>query len=169
MLQENPQAADDLLKEAIKHAQAATDDVRRVVYELRPPALDDLGLIGAIQAHIHKLETGGLEVDFKTPDKLPSLPAAVEVASYLIIQEALANVMRHSGANKCKILISTNGNLHSEIQDQGRGITAKHHLGVGLSSMRQRSEELGGKFQVTSALNGGTNIIEDFPLRVAEE
>jgi signal transduction histidine kinase len=164
LLQENPQRADNLLKEAIKHAQAATEDVRRVVYELRPPALDDLGLIGAIQAHIHKLEAGELEIDLAYPAKLPLLPAAVEVACYLIIQEALANVIRHSGASKCQVLISVNGSLHFEIQDQGQGIPVEHHQGIGLGSMRQRAEELGGKFQIVSTLNGGTNIMVDLPL-----
>jgi signal transduction histidine kinase len=169
MLQQDPQAADDLLKEAIKQAQAATDDVRRVVYELRPPALDDLGLIGAIQASVHKLETGGLKIDLETPEKLPALPAAVEVACYLIIQEALANIIRHSGSNECKIMITTKGNLHLEIQDHGRGIPPKHHRGVGLHSMRQRTEELGGNFELKSLTQGGTNVIVDLPLKVDED
>ena len=169
ILQQDPQAADDLLKEAIKHAQAATDDIRRVVYDLRPPALDDLGLIGAIQAHIRKLDYVGLKIDLETPKKLPALPAAVEVACYLIIQEALANIVRHSGAKFCKISLSINGNLHFEIRDRGQGIPAKHHPGVGLSSMRQRAEELDGKFQIDSIQNSGTNVIVDLPLTVAEE
>ena len=168
MLQENPQAADDLLKEAIKHAQNATEDVRRVVYELRPPALDDLGLIGAIQAHIHKVEAGGLEIKFTYPEKLPPLPAAVEVACYLIIQEALANIVRHSGAKTCQISILLNENLHLEIQDQGQGISPNHHHGVGLRSMRQRAEELGGRFQITTPQIGGTQVIVDLPLRENE-
>jgi signal transduction histidine kinase len=169
MLQQDPQAADDLLKEAIKHAQAATDDVRRVVYELRPPALDDLGLIGAIQAYAHKLEAGGLEIDLDIPVKLPTLPAAAEVACYLIIQEALTNVMRHSGSNECRILITTNGNLHIEIKDEGRGISPEHRRGVGLRSMRQRAEELGGSFEVKSPIQGGTQVVIDLPLQMDED
>lgn len=169
MLQQDPQAVDDLLKEAIKHAQSATDDVRRVVYDLRPPALDDLGLIGAIKAHIHKLASGGLNIDLNTPDELPSLPAAVEVACYLIIQEALTNVVRHSDAKNCKISISINNNLLLEIRDRGIGIPSKHHHGVGLNSMRQRTEELGGKFQIYSPPNGGTNLIVGLPLTIDEE
>jgi signal transduction histidine kinase len=168
LLQQDPRAADDLLKEAIKHAQAATDDVRRVVYELRPPALDDLGLMGAIQAYAHKLEAGGLKIDLEITEKLPALPAAVEVACYLIIQEALANVIRHSSSNECKILISTNGNLHLEIKDEGRGIPPGHPRGVGLHSMQQRAEELGGNFEVKSPSHGGTKVIVDLPLKVDE-
>jgi signal transduction histidine kinase len=103
------------------------------------------------------------------PDKLPPLPAAVEVACYLIIQESLANVIRHSDANKCQISISTNGNLHLDIQDHGKGIPSKHHPGVGLGSMRQRAEELGGRFQIYSLLNGGTSIIVDLPLEMDED
>jgi len=164
MLHQDPQMADDLLKEAIKHAQAATDDIRRVVYDLRPPALDDLGLIGAIQAHTHTLESGGLKIDLETPKKLPPLPAAVEVACYLIIQEALANVIRHSGAKFCKILLTINGSLHIEIRDHGGGFPARPHRGVGLNSMRQRAEELDGRFQIISPPDGGTKLIADLPL-----
>ena len=166
ILQENPQAADDLLKEAIKHAQTATDDIRRVVYDLRPPALDDLGLKGAIQAHIHKIELGGLEINLETPDTMPSLPAAVEVACYLIIQEALTNVIRHSNAKYCEIILSTNGSLHIEIRDQGRGIPAQPNRGVGLDSMRQRAEELDGSFQIISTPTSGTKLIVDLPLTI---
>jgi len=166
ILQENPQAADDLLKEAIKHAQTATDDIRRVVYDLRPPALDDLGLKGAIQAHIHKIELGGLEINLETPDTMPSLPAAVEVACYLIIQEALTNVIRHSNAKYCEIILSTNGSLHIEIRDQGRGIPAQPNRGVGLDSMRQRAEELDGSFQIISTPTSGTKLIIDLPLTI---
>ena len=169
LLREEPQAADELLSEAIKHAQAATDDVRRVVYELRPPALDDLGLIGAIQAHVHKLESGGLHIDLDIPDQLPTLPAAVEVACYLIIQEALANVIRHSGSDYCKVSLSINGELHIEISDTGQGISPDHQPGVGLNSMRQRVSELDGKILIKSTPKGGTNIIVDLPLRMDEE
>jgi signal transduction histidine kinase len=164
MLQQDSRAADDLLKEAIKHAQAATDDVRRVVYDLRPPALDDLGLIGAIQAHIHKLESSGLMINLEAPEKLPSLPAAVEVACYLIIQEALSNIIRHSRANYCKVLLSINGNFHFEINDNGQGIPTDHHQGVGLISMRQRTEELYGSFQIITSPSNGTKLIVDLPI-----
>jgi signal transduction histidine kinase len=168
MLADDPKAADDLLKEAIKHAQAATDDIRRVVYELRPPALDDLGLIGAIKAHIHKIELGGLKIEMESPDQLPALPAAVEVACYLIVQEALANVIRHSGKNHCKIMLSVNAVLHIEIRDQGVGLPAQPHHGVGLESMRQRAEELDGSFQIFSPPVGGTNLIVELPLTISE-
>jgi signal transduction histidine kinase len=169
VLANDPKAADNLLKEAVKHAQAATDDIRRVVYDLRPPALDDLGLIGAIQAHIHKIELGGLKIKMEFPDQLPDLPAAVEVACYLIVQEALANVIRHSGAEHCKIILLVNTCLHIEIQDQGRGIPAQAQRGVGLESMRQRAEELDGSFEIFSSQNGGTNLIVELPLRIGKE
>ena len=104
----------------------------------------------------------------ETPGKLTSLPAAVEVACYLIIQEALTNIIRHSGAEKCKISISLNANLHIEIKDQGSGLPSEHHRGIGLASMRQRAEELDGRFQIDSSPNGGTNITVDLPLMMDE-
>jgi signal transduction histidine kinase len=168
MLHKNPQAADDLLSEAIKHAQAATNDIRRVVYDLRPAALDDLGLTGAIQTYIHKIETGGLVIHFEYPEKLPALPAAVEVACYLIVQEALTNILKHADASKCMMSITTNGNLHLEIQDDGRGIPSKIKPGLGLRSMRQRAEELSGTFQITSLKGSGTNLLVDLPLNMDE-
>jgi signal transduction histidine kinase len=164
MLQENPQAADELLEEAIKHAQTATDDVRRVVYDLRPPALDDLGLVGAIETYIHKLEAGGLNICLEIPAKLPPLPAAVEVACYLIIQEALTNVTRHAAADTCFVTLVVSDNFQVKIQDQGQGIPPNAQPGVGLRSMRQRAEELGGSFQITSMPDQGTTVLVELPL-----
>jgi signal transduction histidine kinase len=164
----DPQKADDLLKQAIKHAQSATDDVRRVVYELRPPALDDLGLIEAIQAHLNRLETGGLEIKLQKPEQLPPLPAAVEVATYLIIQEAINNIIRHANAENCQVSISIDHMLHIEIQDHGRGITENHPHGIGLNSMRQRAEELNGSFRIDLPITGGTKLIIDLPLVLEE-
>ena len=103
------------------------------------------------------------------PDQLPALPAAVEVACYLIVQEALANVIRHSGEKRCKIILSANAGLHIEIRDQGVGLPTQLHRGVGLESMRQRSEELDGSFQIFSHPNGGTKLIVDLPLTISKE
>ncbi len=166
LITKEPQNADALLAEAIRHAQTATEDVRRLVYDLRPPALDDLGLIGALEAQIQRFEPGNMQIRLSVPDTLPSLPAAVEVACYLISQEALNNVMRHSGASTCKITLSVNEVLHLEIQDNGTGIQSERGSGVGLHSMRQRAQELGGSFKIESRLGEGTIIIVQLPMNL---
>jgi signal transduction histidine kinase len=169
LLSEDPQAADELLKEAIKHAQTATEDIRRVVYDLRPPALDDLGLDGAIRAQAQRFESDKLQIDLRVPETMPSLPAAVEVACYLIFQEALTNVVRHANADRCNISITINDGLELEIKDDGQGLAQDHPLGVGLNSMRQRAEELGGSFQIDSSPHAGTRIITHLPLKIDED
>lgn len=169
LLSQDPQSADELLKEAIKHAQAATEDVRRVVYDLRPPALDDLGLIGAMRAQAQRFESNEMQIDLTLPDSIPPLPAAVEVACYMIFQEALTNVLRHSGAAHCTISLKTNDNLELEICDDGRGIRGDRHTGVGLNSMRQRAEEVGGVFQIILPPEGGTLVSVNLPTKLDEE
>lgn len=159
LLSDDPKTADHLIQQAIKHAQTSTDDLRRLVYDLRPPALDDLGLIGAMQSRAHHFESEGLRITLDLPDSLPQLPAAVEVACYMIFQEALTNVVRHAGASECAVILKVKPELVLSIIDNGRGIDPQHASGVGLNSMRQRAEELGGNFQVLSSPHKGTHLI----------
>jgi len=169
LLSQDPQSADELLKEAIKHAQVATEDIRRVVYDLRLPALDDLGLIGAMRAQAQRFESNELQIELNLPDSIPPLPAAVEVACYLIFQEALTNALRHSKAAHCTIALKASGNLELEVYDDGMGLQVDHHKGVGLNSMRQRAEELGGTFQIGSPPEGGTRLFVNLPMKFDEE
>ena len=169
LLAQDPQSADELLKEAIKHAQAATEDIRRVVYDLRPPALDDLGLLGAIRAQAQRFDSNELKIDLQVPESIPALPAAVEVACYMIFQEALTNVIRHAGADDCSISLKTNMGLELEVVDNGQGLGLDLQTGVGLNSMRQRAEELGGTFQILSPPEGGTRLTVNLPLKMNRE
>jgi signal transduction histidine kinase len=93
------------------------------------------------------------------------LPAAVEVATYRIIQEALTNVTRHARANTCKVSLSINGHLDIAIEDDGIGISTPHHAGVGLKSIYERVDELGGSCQIESHLGMGTRIKVSLPRR----
>lgn len=161
---ENPETADQLLAEAIKHAQAATDDIRRVVHDLRPPALDDLGLIDAIKSLGEQFEPGGVRITMNLPEALPPLPAAVETACYMICQEALNNVTRHSGAPECRIGMVCKTDLVLEVWDNGQGISPESRPGVGLTSMRQRAEQLGGTFEIKSVPGNGTRLTSSLPL-----
>ncbi|HEY6581207.1 MAG TPA: ATP-binding protein [Rubrobacter sp.] len=140
--------------------------MRRLVYGLRPPALDALGLLAALRTHADHQNDGGTRVTVKAPDALPPLPAAVEVAVYRIVMEALNNVVRHSDASNCEVRLSLDdepGMLTLEVHDDGRGIEADHKSGVGLSSMRERAEELGGTCVVEAVPSDGTRVLARLP------
>jgi signal transduction histidine kinase len=148
-------------------AQEAILDVRRLVYALRPPALDDLGLLGALQQSATRYENGQLQFTFDLPESLPELPAAVETAVYRITQEAMTNVVRHAQATKCTICLShADNDLTVTIRDNGQGLSPEYHAGVGLNSMRERAEELNGRCVIQSLPEGGTQVQAQLPLEV---
>jgi signal transduction histidine kinase len=171
----DPGAADALLTELEAQTEAALADVRRLVYDLRPPALDELGLAGAIREAAAQYgagkgsgDTGRLHISVETPETLPSLPAAVEVAAYRIAQEALTNVVRHAGARGCVIRLSMGGALELEITDDGVGLPEDRRAGVGLTSMRERAAELGGTCVIEATPGGGTRVLARLPLPDSE-
>ncbi len=160
---------DAALVDLTARTQDALFDIRRLVYALRPPALDELGLLSAVRQAVAQYDrrgTGGFAVALELPESLPALPAAVEVAAYRIVQEALANVVRHSAARTCRLVLSMDDActlLHIRILDDGCGVPTHHPAGVGLVSMRERAEELGGRFTITSSPTGGTAVTADLP------
>lgn len=167
LLESYPERSGALLEEITTQTQEAVTDVRRLVYGLRPPALDDLGLLGALRAQAGHGDHGGLLVTVEAPDELPPLPAAVEVAAYRIIQEAIANSTRHAEARNCTVRISQEEQarvLRLEVTDDGRGISGDRPAGVGLHSMRERAEELGGSCKVEAVPHGGTRVRATLPL-----
>ena len=157
-------AADELLSDLAGRAHEAVADVRRSVHALRPPVLDELGLIPALRETAAQYGANDLTVSVRTPDALPPLPAAVEVAAYRIAQEAITNVARHAGARHCAVRLELDprgGVLRLEVEDDGRGMGAGR--GVGLHSMRERAEELGGTLVVGPAPEGGTRVRAELP------
>jgi signal transduction histidine kinase len=162
--------AEALLADLAERTQAAVADIRRLVYALRPPALDELGLVGALRqvASASDMQApDGLRVGVDTPDRLPPLAAAVEVAAFRIAQEALTNVVRHARARTCtlRVQLATAG-LRLSIEDDGVGLTASRGIGIGLASMRERAEELGGTFAIEPRPGGGTRVQVVLPLPV---
>lgn len=157
----DPVRADTLLLAVTERAQETVADIRRLVHGLRPPALDDLGLIGALRSQAAHGDHNGLRVSVEVPVEIPPLPAAVEVACYRIVQEAMTNVVRHADADGCTVRLAfdaTSNILSLEIADDGRGIPADRRAGVGLHSMRERAEELGGSFEIIALPEGGTLV-----------
>src|SRR5947209_14365002 len=117
-------AADTLLLELNGDIETTVSDIRRLVSNMRPPSLDELGLVGAIRERVaqstHTREADhvdGLHILVEAPESLPMLPAAVEVAAYRIVQESLTNVVRHAHASACRIHLSLNELLSLEIRD----------------------------------------------------
>lgn len=167
MIHTNPSEAAHLLERSIEQAQAALADIRRLVYGLRPPALDELGLVGALEQSARQHQHTSVTIEAPAP--FPSLPAAVEVAAYRIIQEALKNAIEHGKAKNCVTSISFDdglapGSLCFTIRDDGVGLPEVVTPGVGLISMRERTEELGGAFTIHPRQAGGTEVEVRLPL-----
>ena len=168
LMRRDPDAAEELLLELKADAQNAVTDIRRLVYGLRPPALDDLGLLGALRETAAQYGSKGLDVAIEAPKSLPPLSAAVEVAAYRIAQEALTNVARHARAGSGTVRLAIeDGTLRVEIRDDGVGMPRADrtgHAGVGLTSMRERATELGGSLHVGPMPEGGTRVLATLPL-----
>ncbi|WP_328709995.1 sensor histidine kinase [Microbispora hainanensis] len=144
----DPERSARLLLDLRADLTAAIADIRRLVYNLRPPALDELGLLGALRQRAQdswRHEHAGYVVTIDAPDGLPPLPAGVEVAAYRIATEAVTNALRHGGATACRVsLRADHAALHVEVSDNGSGGAGAWPHGVGLRSMHERAGELGG-------------------------
>ncbi|MGY1690923.1 histidine kinase [Geodermatophilus sp. SYSU D01105] len=154
-----PEDADRLLRQARDDVSAALGDVRRLVHDLRPPALDDLGLAGAVRQQAERLLAPRVAVTVDAGE-LADLPAAVEVAAYRIASEALANVARHASATAVRVSLACDGDgaLVVTVADDGVGIDPAAPAGVGLVSLRERAAELGGRCSVSCPPEGGTVV-----------
>jgi two-component system, NarL family, sensor kinase len=165
LIDEDPEEADRVIRELREETQSAIADIRRVAHQLRPPALDQLGLVSAIRAFAEGLSgKHGLRVEVRSSDHMPNLPAAVEVAAYRIVLESLTNVARHAGADGCEVEVTVNGELRLSISDDGIGLDDSRPAGVGLASMRERTSELGGKLEVSGRNGRGTRVVATLPL-----
>lgn len=164
LIRSDPDRAVEVLRRLRRETSAAISDVRRLVDDLRPPALDELGLVGALRERAEQLSDGsGLVVALRAPDVLPSLPAAVEVAAFRIATEALTNAVRHAGASSIEVGISLADGLRVEVRDDGRTGSGTWRPGVGLRSMSERAAELGGSYRAGPAQDGG-RVVATLPL-----
>jgi signal transduction histidine kinase len=159
----DPIQARRLLDGLIEQTQDAVADVRRLGSELRPPALDALGLIGALRMLAE--QANGLRVEVAAPDNLPPLPAAVEVAAYRIAAEAVRNTVRHANGSACRLHVALDRcrGLLLEVVDDGRGIGTDRGSGVGLAAMGERAAELGGTLTIGNRSPHGTVISAILP------
>jgi signal transduction histidine kinase len=174
-MRSDPEQAEQLVSHLEQELQSAIGEVRRLFETLRPPALDQLGLVAAVREHIGILATrmrtdedSPHQVSFELQDSgdLAGLPAIVEIAAYRIVCEALTNVVRHSGARTCMVSLIRDNGLRVEVIDDGVGITGQPGRGLGLGSMRERAAELGGTFVIDAPPLGGTRIVAWLPIQM---
>lgn len=153
-----PGEATELLDRLRADAGGALEDVRRLINDLRPPALDDCGLVEALRraaAGIDRRADGSaLAVSVEAPTVLPDLPAAVEVAAYRIATEALTNVARHSSATTATVSLDVGIDLTVRILDNGEPGVHPWLPGVGLRSMHERATEIGGHVSAGPSQHG---------------
>lgn len=178
-----PDQAIKLLGDLRSVIRTTVDEIRTMVHDLRPPTLDEFGLLGAIRARMEDVQktvaqeeegtstcTYSLQIKLNAPEQLPDLPAAIEVAAYRIITEALVNVVKHAKASQCVINITSNSgdSFIIEVTDDGIGLPA--HIkpsgsgGIGLKSIRERTEELGGRCIFEKIETGGTQVKAWLPI-----
>jgi two-component system, NarL family, sensor kinase len=166
----DPARASDLVGQLRADTTAAIGDIRRLVEGLRPPALDDLGLVGSLRQQSARLaqrsDGGSVGVRMDAPDELPPLPAAVEVAAYRIVTEAMTNAARHSDATSIKVTLALldGERLRIEVSDDGGGTGRSWQAGFGLISMRERAAELGGTCEAGPGPDGGGRVAAILPL-----
>jgi signal transduction histidine kinase len=167
----DPDGAARLLKAQISATRELIRDVRGLVYNLRPPALDQLGLTAALRTRADYLAQprpdGGstTRIDVVDEGPLGDLPAAVEVAAFWIGVEAMSNAVRHACATRCEVRLVRDGDLDIQIRDDGRGLPEPVIPGGGLISMRERAEELGGTCTLRQGEGGGTVVEAHLPIR----
>lgn len=142
--------------------RACTREVRQLVDQLRPAALDR-GLEAALRTECERFDGPQLTVRLRVEQDLGGLPAAVEVAAYRVVAEALANVARHAGAAGCEVTVRRAADLVIEVTDDGIGFAGPRAGGVGLESMRERAAELGGRCEIAEVPPHGTRVRVSLP------
>jgi signal transduction histidine kinase len=175
VMADDPETAELLLANLVDQAQATVDEVRRIVHGLRPPALDDMGLNGALEVLTYGFVTPSLHVTLTVSTAGLPLAAATEVAVYRIAQEALTNISRHAHARAADVTLDAvtlagEGQwLVLTICDDGMGLPPQPDYGLGLQSMRSRAEELGGRLTTLPNAPTGCCIVAQLPLTLGEE
>lgn len=167
------------LQAMIETIKSVINDMREIIYNLRPMSLDNLGLLVTVDAYCLQLKKNyDMEVVFQKPEEEPMISSIGKVTLYRILQEACGNVVKHAKASKIDILLSyENGKLSLIVQDNGIGFDTTNLIepekqqfhGFGLSMMKERVSLLGGMMQIQSMLGEGTTVAVEIPLDEKEE
>lgn len=166
LVDSDPEKSKQLLKDLKGQVKETVAEIRRLVYALRPPVLDEFGLVSAIREHTAQYSgPNGMQIIFDVTEPLPSLPAAVEVAAYRIVLEAFTNSVRHAKVTTCQIQIKMeNQTLLLNVSDNGNGLPKGNRAGVGFTSMRERAQELGGECVIENNPAGGVTVRARLPV-----
>jgi signal transduction histidine kinase len=154
-----------LLSSAEVQLQQCAQEVRRIVDDLRPPDLDELNLVEALQRRLAALDLSNstTTISLYIRDEVQGIPADIEAAAYRVIMEAVTNVLRHADASACSVTLSVDDRLLIDVADNGRRVSPQLQPGVGLSSMRTRAAELGGTVNIDIGPRGGTTVHVELP------
>jgi two-component system NarL family sensor kinase len=167
LIDDDPAATRELLGSMRSDVRSAIAGIRRLVDDLRPAALDEFGLVEALRRRIEqasrRVDGAPVRVSLDMDEPLPALPAAIEVAAYRIAAEALTNVVRHSRATGAVVRLRCAENLDIEVLDDGPPAGDGWQPGIGLRAMRERADELGGRFEAGPSADGG-RIFASLPL-----
>jgi two-component system CheB/CheR fusion protein len=144
------------LRDSLNLASQVSEELRNISYVLHPPALDEMGLEGALRWFVGSfVKRTGLQVDLVLPSSLPQLPTPARLTAFRLVQEALNNTHRHSGSKTARVVVSLDGGTVSlEVTDEGIGMAPDSALGLGLLGMRERVAQLGGRLDIASDSRG---------------
>lgn len=172
-LENDPSSSKEHLKRASAMVADSTDRMYDLILGLRPSALDDLGLVSALRAHVHRtMQSSGINFKFHSAHLPERLPSVIETALFRLFQEALSNILRHSKAKNVSLTITIeNGHVYGEVVDDGVGFdveklktTQLGERGLGILGMRERVEQFNGNLEIQSKPNGGTQVRIRLPL-----
>lgn len=167
---EGPPAQREQMAALAAQLHASLDEIRRISRDLRPEALDDLGLVNALIALTSRAaRQSGIRIERRFSAEIPRLPSELELVIYRVAQEALTNVLRHAEASRCRIeLDATEGNVELRVSDDGVGIpTQRASETVGIEGMRERALLANGTLDVDSRPGQGTQITLRVPVETA--
>jgi signal transduction histidine kinase len=158
----------EALGDSINLAIQVSEELRNISYVLHPPALDEMGLDGALRWYVDNfMKRTGLEVELNLPGRLRVLQEPARLTAFRLVQEALTNAHRHSGSKTAKVVVAQgDSELTLEVTDEGSGLRPDHVPGLGLLSMRERVSQLGGRLEINSG-DGGTCVKAILPITTA--
>jgi two-component system, NarL family, sensor kinase len=167
------------ISNALEMMERCNSAIKAISYSLHPPLLDDMGLIPAISWYAEDFaQQRGIRVELNTPPRPNRLPREIETVLFRAVQEGLSNIYQHSGSPVARVRVAIDaGQVTLQISDEGHGIppetVSKLHadiptLGVGISGMRERIRELGGRMNIQSSENG-TMVEVNLPLHENHE
>ena len=165
VLVEDPARGAELVRKARADVAVTLAEIRRVIDGLSPAVLAEAGLAGALADLAGRFDDDQAQISTDLPRHLPRLPAALEVAAFHIAGEALQNVTKHAAATRIHLALAVNDEtLRLTVTDDGRGLPALRQPGIGMASMRDRAEDVGGTLTVEPAWPHGTLVSAVLPM-----